>query len=105
MSAAKHTAGPWTRDRYGHVVSANGQHVLFRSVTIAASGSEERLAIAEANTDLATAAPELLEALQALRLAREQDKYRSWERGVPKFNEAEALADAAIAKATGGGAA
>ncbi len=41
---------------------------------------------------------ELLEALRALRLAREQDKYRSWEKGAPDFNKAEALADAALAK-------
>lgn len=50
---------------------------------------------------LIEAAPDLLAALQALRLAREQDKYPSWEKGVPCFKEAEALADAAIAKATG----
>jgi hypothetical protein len=39
--------------------------------------------------------------LQALRLAREQDKYPSWEKGVPEFAKAEALADAALAKALG----
>ena len=38
----------------------------------------------------------LREALNALRLAREQDKYPSWEKGVPEFNKAEALADAAL---------
>lgn len=54
-----------------------------------------------ATAQLFSAAPDLLEALQALRLAREQDKYRSWDKGVPNFNAAEALADAAIAKATG----
>jgi len=46
------------------------------------------------------AAP-LVEALEALRLAREQDKYPSWEKGIPEFQKAEALADAAIAAATG----
>lgn len=51
------------------------------------------------------AAPELLEALQALRLAREQDKFHSWEKGAPEFSKAEAKADAAIAKATGSDAA
>lgn len=58
-----------------------------------------------ASEDLANlieAAPDLLEALQALRLAREQDKYSSWEKGVPEFSKAEALADAALAKALGG---
>lgn len=60
MSAANHTAGPWTRDRYGHVVGPNGEDVRFRSLTIAASGSEERLAEAEANTNLAAAATDLL---------------------------------------------
>ena len=38
----------------------------------------------------------LREALYALRLAREQDKYPSWEKGVPEFNKAETLADAAL---------
>ena len=55
----------------------------------------------EADARLISAAPELLAALQALRLAREQNKYPSWEKGVPEFNKAEALADAAIAKALG----
>lgn len=53
---------------------------------------------------LMAAAPDLLGALRALRLAREQNKYPSWEKGVPEFNKAEAMADAAIAKATGGAA-
>lgn len=56
---------------------------------------------ARANATLVAAAPDLLAALQALRLAREQNKYPSWEKGVPMFNEAEAMADAAIAKALG----
>ncbi len=57
-----------------------------------------------ANCRLIAAAPDLLAALQALRLAREQDKYPSWERGVPEFNKAEAMADDAIAKALGSAA-
>ena len=38
----------------------------------------------------------LREALLALRLAHEQNKYRDWEKGVPNFKDAEALADAAL---------
>lgn len=59
----KHTPGPWFRDKYGNVVDSNGNRVTMRSVAVACSGSDEYIAIAEANTDLATAAPELLEAL------------------------------------------
>lgn len=57
-------------------------------------------AVKHPDMQLIEAAPDLLAALQALRLSREQDKYRSWEKGVPMFQEAEAMADAAIAKAT-----
>jgi hypothetical protein len=59
---------------------------------------------ARANARLVAAAPDLLAALQALRLAQEQNKYPSWEKGVPEFNKAEAMADAAIAKAVGSAA-
>lgn len=61
MSEKKHTPGPWRRDKYGHIMNAAGEEVLFRSVAIAAAGSQERIAMAEANTDLAAAAPALLE--------------------------------------------
>jgi len=88
VSAAKHTAGPWSRDRYGHVVGPDGEDVRFRSLAIAASGSAERPAEAEANTDLIAAAPDLLEALQATR--------GQW---IHSVNAAQCLA--AIAKATG----
>lgn len=62
---------------------------------------EDRLPVEQAPA-AETAEPinvQLLAALKALRLAREQNKYPSWEKGIPDFNGAEALADAAIAKA------
>ena len=62
---SKHTPGPWNRDKYGNVVDSNGERVVMRSVAVACSGSDEYIALAEANTDLATAAPDLLEALEA----------------------------------------
>ena len=62
MSAA-FTPGPWSSDKYGHIVSPSGD-VMFRSLSILASSSAERMAEAEANTTLAAAAPDLLAALQ-----------------------------------------
>lgn len=95
MSAAKHTPGPWTRDSYGHIVDRAGQDVRFRSLTILASSSQERIAQAEANTDLAAAAPELLANLQfAVKLMR------------PIFGGSAQVEhmESVIAKATGGAA-
>ena len=59
----KHTQGPWSRDKYGAMIDAMGDSVILRGTTTFCSGSDDRMAIAEANTDLACAAPELLEAL------------------------------------------
>ena len=59
----KHTPGPWSRDKYGAMIDAMGDSVILRGTTTLCSGSDDRMAIAEANTDLACAAPELLEAL------------------------------------------
>ena len=62
---AKFTPGPWSRDKYGHVIDAHGESVLLRSVSIACSG--KMVDEAEKNTDLIAAAPDLLEALTRLR--------------------------------------
>ena len=58
---AKFTPGPWSRDKYGHVIDTKGESVLLRSVSIACSGM--MVDEAEKNTDLIAAAPDLLEAL------------------------------------------
>lgn len=64
------------------------------SNNIAAVSSED-------DARLIAAAPELLEALQALREADKRNQYRSWEIGVPDYVTARRLAESAIAKATG----
>ena len=100
---ASHTPGPWcVEDDHGErwIETAHGNddtiaQVFRRSLKISAVRDKEF----QANSNLIAAAPDMLAALKALRLAREQDKYPSWEKGAPKFNEAEAMADAAIAKA------
>lgn len=60
---SKHTKGPWFRDKYGAMVDAKGESILLRGVSTLCSGSDDRMEMAEANTTLACAAPELLEAL------------------------------------------
>lgn len=64
MSTAVHTPGPWTRDKYGHVVDANGRDIQFRSLSICCAGPRESVERAEANTSLIAAAPDMLDALQ-----------------------------------------
>ena len=101
-SVRQHTPGPWTcfyKSKYDewHVSVPMSQG----SMNWALFDDGVRSENPEADARLIAAAPDLLAALQALRLAREQNKYPSWEKGVPMFNEAESMADAAIAKALG----
>jgi hypothetical protein len=60
VNEAKHTPGPWSRDKYGSIRATDDKDVLFRNMSCLSAGSEERMAEAEANTTLAAAAPELL---------------------------------------------
>ncbi|HDY5291763.1 TPA: hypothetical protein RQ679_003194 [Pseudomonas aeruginosa] len=62
----KHTSGPWRQDKWGSLTTEGGQDVLLRGITTISAGSDERIAEAEANTRLISAAPELLEALQGM---------------------------------------
>ncbi|HCL3801970.1 TPA: hypothetical protein N2B48_006062 [Pseudomonas aeruginosa] len=84
----KHTPGPWCQDKWGSLMTEGGQDVLLRGITTISAGSDERIAEAEANTRLISAAPELLEALVAL-VECKQTTPELWE-----------AARAAIAKAT-----
>lgn len=61
-----HTKGPWHQDKYGSIRAADGETIAFRGVSTLCAGSDERIAEAEANTALACAAPDLLEALENL---------------------------------------
>ena len=92
----KHTQGPWSRDKYGSMIDAMGESVILRGTTTLCSGSDDRMAMAEANTDLACAAPELLEALEAVLNAGRGTSGR-----IILDAEDEALARAAIARARG----
>jgi len=92
----KHTLGPWSRDKYGAMIDAMGDSVILRGTTTFCSGSDDRMAIAEANTDLACAAPELLEALEVVLNAGRGTSGR-----IILDAEDEALARAAIARARG----
>lgn len=89
----KHTPGPWSRDKYGHIVDQNGRDVDFRSMCILSSGAGDRMAMAEANTTLAAAAPELLLALEGIAALYDTDEGC---RSTPEY----IAARAAIAKAT-----
>jgi hypothetical protein len=64
--SGKPTAGPWFRDKYGHVVDGEGKDINFRGVSTLCSGDPARLAEAEANTTLAASSHALLSALEDL---------------------------------------
>lgn len=83
----RHTPGPWRRDQYGSVKDSAGNPVHTRGFTTLCAGSTDAVAEAEANTDLATAAPELLEALKIIT------------RTVFDYNNADAAYMASIAQA------
>lgn len=59
-----YTKGPWRRDKYGSLVDSSGEQVMLRGTATLCSGSDARMAEAEANSDLIAAAPELFEALE-----------------------------------------
>jgi len=88
MSNTKHTPGPWMVGHFNDVRTGDG----YRSLANVSSSFELP---AEANARLIAAAPELLEALEAFKAI---DAFDGWH---PKYRDAIAKAEAAIAKATG----
>lgn len=102
MSRAKHTDGPWERTPYGQIVGRDRREVCFRGVTTLCSGSSEAIAEAEANTDLISAAPDLLASLEGLLAFAEQLEKRSIKgTGSRRGGHIFAKARAMIASATG----
>ena len=100
--SAKFTPGPWSRDKYGHVIDAHGESILLRSVSIACSG--KMVDEAEKNTNLIASAPDLLEALTAAVECGMVPETSAKEGGAAKYSRQVEVADmirAAIAKAIG----
>lgn len=97
-TTTKFTPGPWSRDKYGSLLDANGHNVEFRSVTICCAGSG--VPEAEANTDLIAVAPDLLVALTDLLAMCERQVDFNDDGDGCMFDRCRA----AIAKATGGAA-
>lgn len=101
MSAAKHTPGPWLveRDRSISAPTPAGSPVVLSEVTVAEvrSGGCASLEQADANARLIAAAPDMLEALQAIMFRIQGDLQPDHEWAVVERE----LAIAAIAKATG----
>ena len=95
----QHTPGPWHRN-----IRANGKYpVVFagRNQHVATTSQQTDPAETEANIDLISAAPELLEALQAVLAMPDYDG--TAETSIVRRN-AKTAAHVAIAKATGGAA-
>lgn len=95
----KHTPGPWQRDKYGNLNDSNGKSVLFRSISTVNGGGDHRIKEAEANTNLISVAPELLEALKNLELSANSLQY-CFDRRPENFGVAltQLTADAKIAR-------
>jgi len=95
--SARHTPGPWHRNikparRYPVIFAGRNTHVATIHHTTGISDEE-----AEANHDLITSAPKLLEALKAL-LAYEDDRPARGTHGATVY----AAAERAVAEAEGG---
>lgn len=97
-----HTAGPWVSDKYGAIVGSDGNNVVFSpgfSIGSVTGHPESKL-----NTQLAMAAPELVEALMEAVDCGMVPISSASEGGASKFSRQVIVADmirAAIAKATG----
>ncbi len=87
---SKHTPGPWTKDEYGQLRDANRKFIDVYAVGLCMCSTPNDQAIA--NARLISAAPDMLEALEALQDGWSKDAITagSW-----------AKAHAAIAKAKG----
>lgn len=68
---SKFTPGPWELDKYGSVLTKQGEHVCFYGLSL--SGGTE----AKANGVLASAAPDLYEALVKVNNSAEWDYLES----------------------------
>lgn len=103
---SKHTKGPWSRDKWGNIKTASGETLRLHGVALPCGGRQSDHEEVEANSDLVTAAPDLLEALKGMcaivKDSRGVAGYHlngdtaEWD----EFDEVDA-ALAAIAKATG----
>jgi hypothetical protein len=94
-----YTKGPWKQDKYGTIVSPNGETVRVKGVALSMYRDEEAIA----NTRLISAAPELLEALQNALIALENSKPIMEHYPEPNMRHIRAYygAEAAIKKALG----
>ena len=93
---SKHTPGPWTAIfqedwRSTKVVTADGRWIA----DVSMFGDS-----ADANARLIAAAPELLEAVQALLESERRSKYHGWEAGCPDWHKSWEQARAAVTNAT-----
>jgi hypothetical protein len=104
MSEIKHTPGPWTLNRHGAIVGGefhqytNGAGQSQLAMAVGGNGIDESQR--SANARLIAAAPELLEALVALRREAMHDAEFS-DVSREQFEAILNRADAAIAKVTG----
>lgn len=88
----KHTPGPWSLNKYGEPVDANGENI--RAKGLALTNTDE----AKANSVLIAAAPDLLDALQ--RLLEFVEAHTVSGEVIPYHTVEHVRATAAIAKAT-----
>jgi hypothetical protein len=89
---------PWTQDRYGNVLDADGEKILMSGVSLPCGYHPEAFAQADAHAKLLTAAPDLLAALKEMVAAFNDPANDGGMRVL--FAETQALD--AIAKAEGG---
>lgn len=96
---SKHAPGPWSKNKFGEVVSANGELVRIEGVALSGLSTPET----RANRDLFFASPVLLEACEefrnVLRSKIRDGKYR--EEYAEAFYQAELKMERAIARAKG----
>lgn len=98
MGEVRHTAGPWSADKYGQLRSPDGKQVDVWGCGIAWVSRDDE---AEANARLIAASPDLLEALRGARQTILDLKNARWSEAEGSDEEWVAEIDAAIAKATG----
>lgn len=97
----RYTPGPWLIDQWGGIVSPDGERILASGLSLFMSGGKDDRDLAEANSRLIAAAPDLLAACETLDSLNCCTGYSLPDADYPKLWDALCEARVALARVRG----